>query len=170
MAKVVIDKLEIEVTATDKASESLKGIGGALGGLGKLAGGALAATAGFAAAGLGAIIAGSIKSNAALETATLQFETLLGSSDKAKAHIKDLYAFAAKTPFETEPIIKASKVLETFGGTTLDTMENLTKFGNAASVTGQNISDVSFWMGRAYVAIQSGKPFGEAAMRLQEMG
>lgn len=116
------------------------------------------------------VVSTGLDMNATLEKSTLQFETLLGSTDKAQAHIKDLYNFAAKTPFETQPIIDASKNLLTFGGTALDTMENLTRFGNAAAVTGSGIDEVAFVMGRAYTAIKGGKPFGEAAMRLQEMG
>lgn len=164
------DKLEIEVTADDKASSVLKGVGGALGGLGKVAGTALTATAGLAITGLGALGASAIATNATLETSTLQFETLLGSTDAAKEHIAGLYEFAAKTPFETEPIIAASKSFETFGGAALDTQDNLLRVGNAAAVTGESIDGVAFWVGRAYNNIQSGKPFGEAAARLQEMG
>jgi phage-related protein len=164
------DRLEIEIIASDKASAAIGGVNKSLGGLGKFAGVALASTAGLAVTGLGGLVTASISSNAALETAGLQFETLLGSADAASAHIKDLYKFGAETPFETGPIIAASKSLLTFGGTSLDTMENLRMFGNAASVTGGSIEDVSFWMGRAYSAIQGGKPFGEAAARLQEMG
>lgn len=42
--------------------------------------------------------------------------------------------------------------------------------GDAAAATNQRIEDVGFWFGRAYAMIQGGKPFGEASMRLQEMG
>ena len=181
--------LSLIIKAKDEASKPiadvkghLKGIGvtgaeasgrasGGLGGLRETAlrvAGPLAIIAG--AAGLGAIFKSAIDMNAQLESSTLQFTTLLGNADDAKEHVKDLYKFGAETPFETGPIIEASKKLLTFGGTALDTRENLTLYGNAAAATGQNIDEVAFWVGRAYSAIQAGKPFGEASMRLQEMG
>jgi len=107
--------------------------------------------------------------NAELETSTLQFETLFKDADRAKKHVKSLFDFAAKTPFETGPIIAASRIMQTFGGDSLNTMENLTRVGDAAAVANQPINELGFWIGRAYSAIQNGQPFGEAAMRLQEM-
>lgn len=108
--------------------------------------------------------------NATLEKSTLQFTTLMGNSKDAETHVKDLFAFAAKTPFETGPIIEASRIMRTFGGASLDTKENLTLFGDAAAATSQPINDIAFWMSRAYAAIKGGQPFGEARMRLMEMG
>ena len=110
-----------------------------------------------------------IKTNAELETANLQFETLMGSAEKAQKHVKSLFDFAKKTPFETQPIIDASLKLQTFGGAALNTQKNLKLVGDAAAATNAGIEEVAFWVGRAYAMIQSGKPFGEAAMRLQEL-
>lgn len=111
-----------------------------------------------------------IKMNAELETSTKMFETLMGDAEKAEKHVESLFDFAAKTPFETGPIIEASRHMQTFGGEALNTKDNLQLIGDAAAATGQEINEVGFWVGRAYSMIQSGKPFGEAAMRLQEMG
>ena len=122
-----------------------------------------------AGAGFGQVKGAIIGMNATLETSTLQFETLMGNADQAKAHVAGLFQFAKATPFETQPIINASRMMRTFGGSSLDTMANLTLFGDAAAATGSNIEEVSFWMGRAYAAIQAGQPFGEARMRLQEL-
>jgi hypothetical protein len=122
-----------------------------------------------AAQGFGQVKGAIIGMNATLETSTLQFETLMGNADQARAHVADLFQFAKATPFETQPIINASRLMRTFGGSALDTMANLTLFGDAAAATGNNIEEVSFWMGRAYAAIQAGQPFGEARMRLQEL-
>lgn len=125
---------------------------------------------GGGAAAFGLIKGGAIDMNAELERSTLQFETLMGDSDKARAHVESLFDFAAKTPFETGPIIEASRIMETFGGSALNTKENLALFGDAAAATSQPINEVGFWMSRAYADIQAGRPFGEAAMRLAEMG
>lgn len=118
----------------------------------------------------GAIKGGAIDMNAALETSTLQFTTLMGNSDAARKHVEGLFDFAAKTPFETGPIIEASRIMRTFGGAALDTKENLTTFGDAAAATGSDIGEVGMWMSRAYANIQAGRPFGEAAQRLSELG
>lgn len=107
--------------------------------------------------------------NKTLETSTLQFETLMGDADRATKHVADLFEFAKKTPFETGPIIEASRMMQTFGGDALNTMDNLTLLGDASAATAAPIQELGFWVGRAYSNIQSGRPFGEAAMRLQEL-
>lgn len=182
----------IDVVARDLASKALRDVGGELSNVGEKArsssghfgrlGGAVSnmaggifmgvGMAGFnalsgAVGGLGSSIVGM---NAQLETSELQFATLMGDADKAKAHVAGLFDFAAKTPFETTGIIQASRTMETFGGDALNTADNLKLFGDAAAAVSQPIEDVGFWMSRAYADIQAGRPFGEAAMRLSEMG
>lgn len=107
--------------------------------------------------------------NSSLETSTLQFKVLMGDADAAREHVAGLFAFAATTPFEAGPIIEASRLMETFGGATLNSKANLTLFGDAAAATSRQIDEVAFWFGRMYAAMQAGKPFGEATMRLSEM-
>jgi DNA-binding transcriptional ArsR family regulator len=102
-----------------------------------------------------------------MEQMKLGFETLLGSADKAQARIAELAKFAAETPFTLPGISKAARLLETFG---LYSMKNLTMVGDAAAGVSVGIEEIAFWVGRAYSAIQSGRPFGESAMRLQELG
>jgi hypothetical protein len=94
----------------------------------------------------------------------------MGSSARAKAHVESLFDFAARTPFESGPVIEASRMMRTFGGDILDTKKNLQLFGDAAAGTSAPIQEVGFWMSRAYADIQAGRPFGEAAMRLSELG
>ncbi|MEI8167281.1 MAG: hypothetical protein WCG26_12925, partial [Chloroflexales bacterium] len=108
--------------------------------------------------------------NTQLEDTTLQFTTLMGDADAAKQHVKDLFVFAKDTPFETGPVIQASRLLRTFGGAALDTKEELTRLGNATAVSGSDIGNVAFWYSRLYSSIKSGTPFGEASARLGELG
>lgn len=122
-----------------------------------------------AAAGMGLVVRSAMNMNATLETTELQFETLMGSADKAQKHVKELFTFAERTPFETGPIIEASKMLRTFGGDALDTAANMTLLGDAAAATNAPIDELGFWVGRLYSNLQAGQPFGEAAMRLQEL-
>lgn len=173
-------ELFVTVTAdTDKATRGLHGVNDSIGKTDGFLKGAAKQAVGFAgglaALAAGGAVFGSIKSgvidmNAELETSTLQFETLMGDSDKAKKHVESLFDFAARTPFETGPIIEASRIMETFGGKALNTKDNLTLFGDAAAATNAPINDIAFWMSRAYAAIQGGQPFGEARMRLMELG
>lgn len=112
---------------------------------------------------------GAIGMNSTLETTTLRFGTLMGSSALATQHVRDLFEIAKKTPFETGPIIQASLKLQTFGGAALNTKENIILLGDAAAATGAPIDELGFWVGRLYGNLKGGQPFGEAAMRLQEL-
>jgi hypothetical protein len=111
-----------------------------------------------------------IDMNSTLETSELQFATLMQSTDRARVHIKDLFEIAKKTPFETGPIINASRTLEVMGGAALNTKANIVLIGDTAAATGAPIDELSRWVGRLYASLQSGKPFGEAAENLRRLG
>ena len=170
---------KLRYTIDDKGIKQAEaGLSGLMGGLSKYAGLAAVGVTGLgvaiaglsSAAVMGKAVSAGFAMNATLEKANLQFEVLLGSAEAAKEHVKSLFDFAAKTPYETEPIIKASRLLLTLGGTALGTAENLRMVGDTAAIAGRGIDEVAFWVGRAYSMIKAGKPFGESAMRLQEMG
>lgn len=131
------------------------------------------AAAGVAAAvfagGL-ALIGAGVSRASQMQDFETSFTTLLGSVDAAEARISELSDFAAKTPFELPDVIKASRTLETLTKGVLSTGEGLRMVGDAAAITGQPISELSTWFGRLYDGIQSGRPVGEALMRLQELG
>ncbi len=185
----------IDLVARDMASREIGAVGGSirdLGGAAQSTGGHFGALGGivrgvsqgvFLGVGMMAAqqlsravssIPGSIIGmNADLEKSQLQFETLFGggadAADRAREHVRMLFDFAKETPFETQPVINASRILQTFGGDALNTSKNLRMIGDAAAGASADIGDVSFWVGRAYAAIQGGQPFGEARMRLQEL-
>lgn len=170
-------KIEIDASGVQdgvkKAQGALSGFqskaGAALGTVARVGAVAFAAVGAAAVAGFGLAMRSAIDMNATLETSTLQFETLMGDADKAKEHVAGLFEFAEKTPFETGPIIDASLKLQTFGGEALNTMENLTLIGDASAAVSAPINELGFWVGRLYSNLQAGAPFGEAAMRLQEL-
>jgi len=187
-------ELEIQVTAeVQQALEALKRAQAAIDGLGektedtgtsfdtlsgKIAKFATAASAMYLAEKAFSAVIGSMKSvamvaldmNANLEKSTLQFTTLMGDSQKAEEHVRSLFEFAKKTPFETGPIITASKHLQLFGGDALNSQKNLKLLGDAAAASGAQFEEVAFWTGRMYASLQAGKPVGEAMMRLMELG
>jgi hypothetical protein len=100
----------------------------------------------------------------------MQMSVLLGSVDAAQARIKELHAFAAATPFEMPEIVDASRLLEVLTNGLMGSRASLELVGDAAAITGNQINEVAMWVGRAYTAIRSGREFGIAARRLQEMG
>jgi len=127
----------------------------------------------MAAAGIRAVggaLWKTLKESFKFETLTTQFSVLMGSMDKAKARMAELADFAAKTPFGMEEAVVASRQLHVFTGGAMGAADSLMLVGDAAAAVGQPLKDVAFWIGRAYSMIKGGQPFGEAAMRLQEMG
>ena len=111
-----------------------------------------------------------LKGAAEMERYNVQWEVLLGSTEAATKRMDELRRFAATTPFEIPQVIAASRSLQIFGGELLATGDNLRLVGDVAAGVGQPFEDVAMWVGRMYDAIKNGQPFGEAAMRLQEMG
>jgi uncharacterized phage infection (PIP) family protein YhgE len=120
--------------------------------------------------GLKAITGGFIATNQQFETFRVQFETLLGSQSEAQKRIDELAKFGVETPFELSEIVQADRLLQTFGGTALATGDNLRRIGDSAAAVNAGFQEVSFWTGRMYSAMMGGQPFGEASMRLQELG
>ena len=102
--------------------------------------------------------------------AEIQFEALTGTLENAKRHIASLANFAATTPFQLGGIAAASRHLLVYGGRALAGEKDLRIFGDAAAVAGVQLQEVTFWAGRLYSSMKSGRPAGESMMRLQEMG
>ena len=111
-----------------------------------------------------------IESSANFEDLQTRLETFTGSAEVAEKRMVDLLGFSARTPFLANEIIETEIILRGFGGTALATNDNLTMIGDAASASGQRINELSGWFGRAYTAIQEGKPLGEVFQKLREIG
>lgn len=112
----------------------------------------------------------SVAIGAQFETFGTQFETLLGSAEAAQKRIVELAEFGRLTPFELPEVVQASRMLQVFGGEALSTGESLKLVGDTAAGVNRPFQEIAFWFGRMYDALQSGRPFGEAALRLQELG
>jgi len=151
---------------------------GLVGVMGKLATSNLAFGAALSVAAAGAVALGAglafIKDAsgkaAGIESLTMQFETLLGSAQKAGERMAEIKKFAASTPFEVANLSETSKLLQTLGGDMLATGEGLRMVGDAASIAGQPIQEVGLHIGRLFNAITSGTSAGESVARLQELG
>lgn len=99
-----------------------------------------------------------------------QFKVLFGDLEQAKQHMADLQKFSAGTPFQFAGIAKASRQLHIFTDGVMGGKQSLKLIGDAAAAVGTPLEDLTMWVGRAYGAIKAGRPFGEAAMRLMELG
>ena len=106
---------------------------GALGGISAKAvalGGVLSSVAtgaiGALGSAFGSLKSGMIDGNAEFERYQTQFGVLLGSADAAKSRLEDLAKFGASTPFELPEVVRADKILQSFGLHATDTAK---KFG-----------------------------------------
>lgn len=139
--------------------------------IGQIAIGNVAANAFTAlAAAVSQVPAAMISANAEFEKSSVMLEVLLGSADAAKKRIEELNKFAAETPFELPGILQTSKQLELANIPAQEHQKVLKMTGDMAAAAGVDISELGMWVSRSYAAIQAGQPWGEAAMRLQELG
>lgn len=111
-----------------------------------------------------------VRGAASLERLENQFRPLLGGAARAKERIRELFQFAAKTPFRMEAIGRANRMLEVLTKGALSNREGMTLVGDAAAVAGTDFETVARAVGRLYEGLMSGRPIGEAAWRLQELG
>lgn len=110
-----------------------------------------------------------VRGAATLERMTIQFRPLLGSMSQARQRVRDLFEFAAKTPFQLGETAEANRALEKLTKGALSTKDGMMLVGDAAAVSGAGFANTALWVGRLYDNLQAGRPIGEAAMRLQEM-
>lgn len=178
--------LEFRITAINLVRRGVQGARRELEGLKRVAGGIAAVGRGIGSAwgfvsstfvkvaGVVAVAAAAmgyaVKKAFEFEGYEAQFRVLMGSMSEAKARMKELAEFAAVTPFELPEIVRASRQMHVLTEGLMGGAASLRMVGDAAAATGANIEEVALWVGRAYSMIKAGRPFGEAAMRLQELG
>lgn len=93
------------------------------------------------ATGISDAISTGIKGFADLQTYTISFKTLLGSAGAANDMIRDLYAFAAKTPFDVEGSVVGAQKLLGVNVAAKDVIPTLTTLGDATAALGGSTSD-----------------------------
>ncbi len=98
------------------------------------------------------------------------FEVMLGSRQTAEQRMQELITFAGQTPFTRQEIWRSSRQLELMTKGALSTGGGLRMVGDVAAGTVQPFEEIAMWVGRLYDGMASGRPIGEAAARLQEMG
>jgi len=182
-------RLEIEITALDKASGQLKGVAKSLDGLGvktknlssafkkfegtlvsvskRIAkiGAALGATLSGALSGLGYAM---VRTNAQFEKFQITLETLYKDGNKAKQVLDSIMDFAAKTPFEIDQLTQAWVQMKAMG--LEPNLEMLRAIGDTVAALG-GTQDVFEGIVRALGQIQAkGKVSAEELMQLAERG
>lgn len=71
-----------------------------------------------------------------LETTRIAFTQMLGSAQLAEQHLKELQAFALKTPFQFTDLIDASQRMQALGFNAQQVIPILTDVGNAVAAAG----------------------------------
>lgn len=141
-------------------------VGGAFAGAGKMA------VKAFAGVGAVAAVAGGagLKIASNMEQAQVAFTTMLGSADKAKAHLADLSQFAAKTPFELPGLINMSRQLQAMGFQAEQVKPMMTAVGDTVSAMGggqAELDRVTTALGQMNAKT---KVSAEEMMQLSELG
>ncbi|HHV62126.1 MAG TPA: hypothetical protein GXX51_05750 [Firmicutes bacterium] len=128
---------------------------------------------GLTGLGIGGSIAGSLalvgraafRAASEFEVYQMQFATMFGSLEKARAAMADLAKFAAVTPYEIPEIVQAGKLLTTFG---MDYTRYLRDVGDLAAAfggSGERLLEVVMALGR----LKAGQ-FGEAFESFRRFG
>lgn len=164
--------LSFVITAKNKTQE---GLSSAFGSIKEFATGAfknlMNIQAGFQMLGAAAQkVYGVLKSAFAYETMTVQFKTLIGSMDEARAHMQMLKELGDTPPFSLEEFAKASRTLLVMTDGVLGLKNSLELVGDAAAATGQPLETLAHEVGRAYAVIRDGQPISRAVMGLRNMG
>lgn len=108
--------------------------------------------------------------SANLEQTKIGFTTLLGSSQAAEAHLKDLQNFAKTTPFEFAELTQASRRFQGVGVEAAKVIPLLTDIGNAAAAAGASSEKLKLITVAFAQIIAKGKLSAEEVNQLAENG
>jgi len=124
---------------------------------------------GLGASLLGASVKG-VQLAGSMEQAKIAFTTMLGSAEQADEFIRDLWDFAAKTPFEFEGLTTSARQLLAYGFQAREILPMMTAIGDAISALGGGTVEIDR-VTRALGQMQAkGKVTAEEMMQLAELG
>lgn len=158
-------------TELGRAQGEIQKTGSMFAQMGAVAGGMLAAQ-GIArlADGLGSLVGAGIQFNSTMQQATMAFETMLGSSEAASAHIQELRDFAKQTAFSFSDLTKQSTRLQAYGFAVGEVVPILKTVSDAVSALGggsPKIDSITRALGQMSA---KGKVSAEEMMQLTEAG
>ncbi|HHV98606.1 MAG TPA: tape measure protein [Clostridiaceae bacterium] len=120
--------------------------------------------------GFKSTVGAAIDFNSMLQTAQIGFTTMLGSAEKAQAFLDNMADFAAKTPFEYEDLLEASKRMLAYGYSAENVLPTLQAVGDAAAALGtggEGIDRIVLALGQMQA---KGKVSAEEMLQLTEVG
>lgn len=150
--KSLYANLDAAEKRTENTSRALKEIG-------------VIGTAAFTAAGLAT--KKFLEDGAELESQTIAFTTMLGSAEKAATMLKQLTAFASKTPFEVQGIRDTAKQLLAMGISSEALLPTLKSLGDVAAGLSQPIQRIAYVFGQVRT---TGKLMGGDLMQFTQAG
>lgn len=105
-----------------------------------------------------------------LEQTQIAFETMLGDAERAARFIREAQQFARETPFDTEGVLEASRLLMAFGFEAEQVIPMLTTLGDTAAGLGAGSEGIER-LTRALGQMQAkGRVQAEELLQLQELG
>lgn len=111
-----------------------------------------------------------LKEASTFESIKIRFAGVLGSMEAAEVRMKQLAKLAADTPFELEGIANASLTLENLTAGAFSSIEALTKVGDAAAKSGQDIATTAEQIGRIFAGLKQGVGFDDPLRTLTARG
>jgi hypothetical protein len=93
-----------------------------------------------------------VKSSADIEMLTTDFETLLGSAEKGAEMVQNIRSMAARTPFGTNDLAKASRTLLAFGVDAENTLPILSRIGDVATGNKERMKSLALVYGQVEAA------------------
>ena len=128
-----------------RVQQQAKGLGGSLGGIGKIAAGAFAAIGGvaLAKAAFNGAKRAVIDFNASMEQSAIAWSTMLGSQQAANRMLADLQQFAKETPFDFPELEEGSRRLLAMGFNAKDVIPMMTTLGDTAAALGLGTEGVN---------------------------
>ncbi len=126
------ERTSARVTATIGAhSQRIGAMGARLQGYAGAAGGGVAGLLGVG--GAVATVSSAISGYAQREQTEIAFTALIGNAELAKDTLKDLYRFAAETPFESPEILAAAKQMIAFGEDARNLVPTMQSLGDVSA-------------------------------------
>ena len=154
-------------TGLDRVGKALGGVGRGLRRVGGSALGFVNKYKGYIATLLALTAASTLGASGVMEKLETSFESMLGSSSKAKKMVEDLADFAAKTPFQLTGIGESAKKLLGFGVDGDTVIAKLELLGDIAAGAGVPLGDLAVIYGKT---MAKGKAQTEELNQLSERG
>jgi tape measure domain-containing protein len=120
--------------------------------------------------GFRSTIGSALDYNATMQQAAIGFETMLGSAQRAQAFVDQMADFAAKTPFEFQGLLDASKRMMALGFASHEVLPTLSAIGDAAAALGTGQEGINTMITALGQMRTAGKINSRQMMQLSQAG